>query len=635
MPKDRSSIEEMRRRLYERGGEKLINKKSRSLRPIEYDTKSKWTNQEREIIKPRKKHRPSLFALLIASLIFFLAAVAISALFIFGGSNIVSSQNIDIEIQGPATISGGEELSLQIAVTNRNNVPIKLADLLIEYPAGTRSATNIATALPRYREEIGMIAPGEITQRTVKAVLLGSENTKQFIKITVEYRIDGSNAILFAEKTYDIMLVSAPLSLSVSNINEVTSGQEVEFDITIASNSNTIIKNTLLSAEYPFGFEFISATPKPLFANNVWDIGDVQPEGERTVKLRGKIIGENEEERVFRFFSGIQDEKDEKNLGVTFITSTKSIIVKKSFIGIDLALNGDKSPEYISALGNEIRADISWVNNMPVRVADVEIKIKIEGAPLDKFSIFADQGFYNSSDNTILYSAETNSALASLDPGESGMAKFSFSSLGQSSGNIFKNPKIVFNVSVKGKRVSENNVPQEINSSVIKTIKLASDLSLTSRSVFFTGPFANTGPIPPKVENETTYTIIWTINNSSNIVDNVSVTATIPSYVRWTGKTNPSNEKISFNPLGGQIIWDVGSIKPKVDSGSGQREVAFQVALLPSVSHAGDMPALVNEQTIRGFDRFTETEIGGIKRALTTRLLTDPNFTLEEAQVIR
>jgi hypothetical protein len=636
--RDRSSIEEMRRRLYARGEEKVGKTKRRSLRAIDYDAKSQWSDQNEKPAfkeKKRKKRRSALSLLLIASLVFFLVAVGISSFFIFGGSNIVSSQNIDIKIEGPVTISGGEELSLQISITNKNNVPIKLADLLIEYPDGTRSATDISKALPRYRETLGTLAPGEVVQKTIKAILLGSQDSRQNTKVTVEYRIDGSNAIFFTEKTYEVTLVSAPLSLSVTNVSEITSGQEVEFDVVVTSNSNTIIKDALLLVEYPFGFEFVSASPIPSFTDSVWDLGDIQPESTRKIKLRGIIFGENEDERVFRFSSGIQDERDEKEISVAFITSMRSIFVKKSFIEVDLALNGDKSVEYVSALGDDIRADITWMNNMPVSVSDVEIEIKFSGAALDKLSISADKGFYNSSTNTLTFSRETNSDLASLSPGELGRAKFSFASLGQSSGNIFKNPEILLDINVKGKRISETQVPQTIDSSISRTVKLASDLLLAPRSLFFAGPFTNTGPMPPKVENETTYTIIWTITNSSNIVDNTTVTATLPSYVRWTGNTSPSSEKISFNPDGGKITWDVGSIKPAADvSSTGQREVAFQVALLPSLSQIGEMPVLVNEQTITGTDRFSETGISTVKRELTTRLFTDPNFTVESARVV-
>ncbi|HJL55656.1 MAG: hypothetical protein QGH85_02290 [Candidatus Pacebacteria bacterium] len=636
MPKDRSSIDEMRKRLYSRSKESVARKR-RPLREIQYDTKKRWSDQkERPVFNESpKKRRPLLSTLLIASSIFFVIAILFSAYFFFGGSNVVSSQNIDIEIQGPVTISGGEELSLQIAITNRNNVSIKLADLLVEYPDGTRSATNISKSLPRHRETLGTLTPGQIMQRTVKAILLGSQDTQQNIKITVEYRIDGSNAIFFTEKIYDVTLISSPLGLSISGLDEATSDQEVDFTVTVVSNSNTTIKDALLVMEYPFGFEFISASPKPSFTDSVWDLGDIQSEGKRTIKLHGAIVGEDNEERVFRFSAGVKSERDEKELGVAFTTSIKSIIIKKPFVGVALALNGDQSSEYVSGIGNEVRADITWTNNMPVRVADGEIEVKLKGTALDKFSISVDKGFYRSSDNTIIYSRETNNELASLEPGESGRVAFSFSSLGLSSGSLFKNPEIILDVSIKGKRVSENQVPQEINSSITRTVKLASDLLLTSRAVYFTGPFTNTGPIPPEADKETTYTVIWTITNSSNIVDGTRVVASLPSYVRWVGNVNPSSESVTFNPVGGQITWDAGSIKPKSDvASSGQKEVAFQIAFLPSISQVGSAPILLSGQMITGLDRFASVELSSTRKALTTKLTTDSSFPFNGGDVI-
>lgn len=641
MLKNKSGIEEMRRKLYSRGGQEIGPKKRNQLREIEYDTKSKWAENKdsNKIIQKEKKYKKTrksfLSTLLTASFVFFLLAIGFSSYFIFGGSNTVSSQNIDIVIEGPATVSGGEELSLQIGIVNKNSVPIKLADLLVEYPDGTRSAVDIAKALPRYRESIGTVAPGEVLQKTVKAILLGSEDTQQDIKVTIEYRVDDSNAIFFTEKIYTVTLISAPLSISVSGVDEITSGQEIDFTIDIVSNSNTIIKDALLSVEYPFGFEFISAVPEPAFTNKVWDLGDIQPEGKRIIKLRGIIIGEDNEERVFRFFGGVKSEKDEKELGVSFATLMKSIFIKKPFIGVNLALNGDQGSEYVAGIGDKIRADMVWVNNMPVRVLDAEIEVKLRSESLDRFSITTDQGFYKSLNNTIIYSRETNEDLAVLEPGESGGVTFSFASLGASSGSIFKNPEIILDISIRGKRLSEDNVPQEINSSITRTVKLASDLFLASRALYSIGPFDNTGPLPPKAEKETTYTIIWTITNSSNIVDDVKVIAVLPSYVRWTGKISPSSEDIAFNPLGGKIVWNVGSVKPKADvSNSGQKEVAFQVALLPSLSQVGDSPILINQQTINGFDRFTNTALNSVKKELTTRLVTDPNFNFSDADVV-
>jgi len=635
MSKNRSGIEEMRRRLYARG-EKLSLSKRRNLRALEYDAKSGWKgNGNKTFTENSKKTRKSfLSTLLFLSFIFFIIALGFSSYFIINKSNIISSQNIDIKIEGPASIRGGEELSLQIAIANKNNVSIKFADMIIEYPDGTRSAADISAELPRFRETLGMLAPGEIKQKTVKAILLGSENTQQDIKVTIEYRIDGSRSIFFTERVYKVTITSSPLSLLVSALDEITSGQQVEFNIEIISNSNTLIKDAVLSVEYPFGFKFISSSPEASFTDSGWSLGDIQPEGKRNIKLRGIIVGEDEEERVFRFSSGVAREDDEKELGVTFITSMKSIVIKKPFVGIDIALNGDRAPEYISAAGDKIRADIIWTNNMPIKVSDAEIEVKLSGTALDKFSISADGGFYRSIDNTIIFSGETNSDLISINPGESGRATFSFASLGASSGNIFKNPEMFIDINIKGNRISEGQVSQKINSTLSRVVKLSSDLILTSRAVYFAGPFANTGAIPPKAESETTYTIIWTITNSSNIVDNILVTATLPSYIRWTGQTSPSDESIIFNPIGGKIVWDVGTVKPRSGILSeGQREVAFQVSFLPSIGQINSSPILVNEQEIIGLDRFTDKEISGGKKALTTQLSTDPSFPKDGANV--
>src|SRR3989338_2003166 len=144
----------------------------------------------------------------------------------------------------------------------------------------------------------------------------------------------------------------------------------------------------------------------------------------------------------------------------TYSRKEKEILIKKRFVGIDIALNGDRTPEYISAAGDKIRADIIWTNNMPIKVSDAEIEVKLSGTALDKFSISADGGFYRSIDNTIIFSGETNSDLISINPGESGRATFSFASLGASSVNIFKNPEMFIDINIKGNRISEGQVSQ-------------------------------------------------------------------------------------------------------------------------------------------------------------------------------
>ena len=99
--------------------------------------------------------------LFIASLIFFAAAAVFFLFVILRGSNIVSTRNVSILVDGPVSAEAGKALSLKIIIENKNNTALESADILIEYPEGTRTAKNLEEELTRFRSSLGTIAPRE------------------------------------------------------------------------------------------------------------------------------------------------------------------------------------------------------------------------------------------------------------------------------------------------------------------------------------------------------------------------------------------------------------------------------------------------------------------------------------------
>lgn len=631
MPKDDSGISKMRKQLYSRQGVNGTIRR-RKLGKQHFDTEKGWEKPAPRPMSRRKKKSP-IVLLFISSVVFFVLAILISLFVFFQDSNVVSAENIDIEVSGPIAIPGGEELVLQIAVVNRNSVDIQFADLIIEYPEGTRSASDLNIELPRIRESLGTIKPGKRVELSIRSVLFGEENSIKEIVITIEYRIEDSNAIFFKEDKHEVLLSSSPLSLIVDSLKEVVSGQEMEFDITIVSNSTTVMEDVLLQVEYPFGFEFLGADPNPTYDDVVWKLGDLAPGQERHIRLRGIMTGQDMEERTFKFSSGIQSDQNEREISAAFSTLNIPIVIERPFITLNVALNGDTSQEYIASRGREVRADITWTNNLPTRVTDAVIVLKLFGDILNKSSVSVKNGFYRSIDNTIVWSKDTDDKLGSIEPGDRGTVSFTFTPHDLSAGTSFRNSEIALDASVQGKRLSESNVTESVESTVSRNIQVATDLQLSSRGVFYTGPFINSGSLPPKAESETTYTIIWTLTNSSNDVSNATVVASLPSYVRWLGRVSPSIEDITFNEIGGMIEWNVDFLPAGTGYNMAPREVAFQVALLPSVSQIGSRPILVNEQTVRGLDRFTDTTVTEQRRAITTDISTDSNTTFKDYPV--
>jgi hypothetical protein len=246
------------------------------------------------------------------------------------------------------------------------------------------------------------------------------------------------------------------------------------------------------------------------------------------------------------------------------------------------------------------------------------------------------KGFYRSSDNTITWDQTLFSDLAVLNPDDTVNLGFSFNTFSEEKIRAMKNPKMDIAVTVTGKRQNESGISQDVTSSATKTIRVASVLGLSARALYYSGPFTNTGPMPPRVDNDTSYTIVWSLTNGSNDFSNTKVTAILPSYVKWLAVTAPAEEKISYNPIGGQITWDVGSLKAGTGYSGSPRQVSFQVSLSPSLSQVNSAPTLVGEVTASGDDNFVGQSVEvGARAPLTTDLTTDISFKQGQGMVIK
>lgn len=612
-------ISNLRDKLYSRLHEGKTETKRRSFIETDLGIDETW-KPALDIEEHETKHKiPLIKIFLIVSVVFFTGAAILSSFFFFRVPSI-SPKNVEIQIIGPSTIGGGDELGLQISVTNKNPVSIHAVELLIEYAEGTRTSNDINVELLRQKETLGIIESGMEVKRTVRAVLFGKENSVQDIKVIVEFRVESSSATFFNEEVYHVTLATPPLSLIIDSLKETVSGQDISFVVIIKSNSSSVIKNALLQVEYPFGFKFISAVPQPDFSEQLWHLGDIPPEGEKKIIFKGRLVGQDGEERIFRFGAGIESKRNPNVLGTAFINTIESIFVKRPFISVSLALDGDSGEDFIAKTGRQIRADIIWENNLVTQVFDAEIEVSLQGNIIDKSSVTVDNGFYQSVTNTILWDRQTKETLSSISAGEKGSVSFAFRALGPASGILFRNPEIQIDITVRGKRLSDAQVPEEITSTLTRRILVASDLTLFGEVLYSTGPLGNSGSIPPQAEQATTYTIHLQVTNSSNRIADGKVITTLPSYVEWMNVVSPASEELIYNPIGGEITWNLGEISEGVGTSLSPREVYFTVRMVPSISQIGQTPILVNQQRISGFDRFIGENLIQTSDILSTEL---------------
>lgn len=553
------------------------------------------------VAKPVLTAKP-LELLFIGSVAFFVIALIVAVFLFFGGNNTVSTENVAIQIAGPSEIGAGSTLSLQVVVTNRNAVPMELSDLIVEFPEGTRSAVDVSSTLPRVRESLGTIDPGESVNRTIRAVLFGIQGQDFPIQATVEYRVPSSNAIFISESTHTIRLNESPAAISVDALTEAVSGQKSTFTVSVRSNAPELLKDMLLIADYPPGFVFDSSSPAQV-SGGVWTLGDIEPGGTREVVISGTFTGEEGESKVMQFVAGNRKGNEVDEIAAPLASADLSLAITKPFISVELTLRGERSSTHVISRGQEVAGSIRWTNNLPVRVQSLSIVLSLDGQVLDRFKVRAAQGFYNSNTSTVTWDRSTDPDLLDVAPGESGVQEFSFASLAASAGE-FKNPEITMSVNVSASRLSETNVPESIFASSEARALVTTNLTLKA-----TGGLA-TGVMPPKVGTPSSFLILWNLANAGSAIADARVSAILPPYVNFV----EGAEGITYNATDRTVVWGIGDIEA-----GGARSRAFEISFTPSVSQVGTTPILLTGQRVTATDRFTRTQVGSTAVDLTTQ----------------
>ena len=638
---DHNRIEDLKQSLYSRNAPDVRTRRKLRFSERSSDVQNAWKEPEQRdepvvLSASYEDHSMSFFTkLLIGSVVFCVIAVGIGAYIFLNGSNFISADNISIDMNGPVSVAAGTPVSIDITVTNKNSVALTGADLEADFPAGTTDPANPGASLTTYRQLLGDIAPGASVTETVKAVIFGEENLQKEIAATVTYGVKGSTAVFTKTQSYDVLINSSSATLAVSAYQQIVSGQPFDMTVDFKSNSASVLKGIVVKATYPFGYAFVSSSIAPQPDKATWELGDIPPGGSRSIVIHGTLSGEDSDVRAFHFSAGAAG-GTASTIGTLYAETEQDIAIQKPFISATVSVNGDNaSTDFVAQFGHPLQVQVKWQNNVPETLSNVVITAHLSGTAYDPTQVDANGGYFRSSTNDIVWSQQTNPELATVAAGAAGTLTFAVTpSQASATGVQAVDPQIIAAVGVSADRTQESGSPTE-TASVTRNIDISSDVSLTGRVVRAAGPFASSGPIPPQVDQKTTYTIVWTVDNTSSAVGNAQVTATLPPYVSWVGQTSPSSEDITYDQPSGTVIWNIGNVSTYTYGTSNRREADFQVSLLPSVDQVGQAPILINQAALTATDNFTNAALTDTQGYLTTSYSTDPSYKEGDETVVK
>ena len=616
-----STLEKAKRRLYAQTpvpAEKRVFSSTNTPSSLPHAWKEEETISS-TMYKKRRTNFPLIF-FGVSAFFFLIAAGTAAYIFYFGGGS-VSTRNIDVVMGGPTSIAAGDTVTLSLSITNRNPAELRDAKLDITFPPGTRSAEDVLVDYPRYAETLGTLSPGQTVTRTVRAVFYGTEGDALSTSVEVAFGTENASATFAKRESFSVNIGSSPLSIIVAAPKEAVSGQPFPMTFSVRSNAQSSIGQVAVFMSKPLGFTLASSSVP--YVNDGFFLGTVKPGETRTIRLMVALSGPADAKRAFNVSVGTLKNEDDIALAVTYASNVAELSLASPFITTTLALNGSTQEPFVLAPGSKVSGTVSYANMLPVAITNAEITVAIAGGAIDYETVETQRGFYRSSDQSIVFGRDTNASLSSLESGATGIVSFSFQTL---PGASIRDSSAVFTISVSGVRAGQYGVPERVATSKVVTAKVRSGAVLTARSLHDSGPFANTGPIPPISGTPTSYTILWRVENAGNALADTIVSAALPSYVSFTGEA--SSNAITYNEGTRTVTWRAGDIA------AGQSvEGAFQVSFSPSASQAGSVPVLIGSASLTSYDRFAGTTLSLAAGAVTTETLGDSNRSPDGARV--
>ena len=223
--------------------------------------------------------------------------------------------------------------------------------------------------------------------------------------------------------------------------------------------------------------------------------------------------------------------------------------------------------------------------------------VKLEGDLFDFQTIKAPLADFQSGDNSLVFDWRKNSKLQFLDAQEEGKVEFWVD---------LEDDWFIINADQKNPILKNKIFLGQAQKEF--TTKISSKLTIDQKGYYSDEVFGNSGPNPPQVGQQTTYTIIWQAKNYYNDVKGVRVKATLGNNVRLTGRIFPEGSRLTFDSNSHEVVWELDDLEAGKGILSPAPSVAFQIALTPQ---AGGNANLVGTAKITGADEFTGFSANG------------------------
>lgn len=386
------------------------------------DVPNSWDDTEFKVklteTKPRKK-MDFVTKFFLISLGAFILAVSVLLFSMLNQSSNFSEKKIVVSAAGPTSITSGEDGNISVTIDNNNKIPINEVYVIATYDSGENSSGD--KNLINRRIEIGDILPNSSMTKTLDFRVFGAEGVVKEINPVLYYKVPKANAE-FNKKINPVTVIikTAPVSINVKNLREVHQNHEVTFDITVRNNTRNRINDLIVSARNPNDFVYLSSSLDLKDNSPSWVIGDLNGNSEKTLTMKGKLIGNIGTSPVFTFFTGVSDPaktstatdtpntfENYNTLDNVYSKVEKTILITGQYL--DFVVNPNISGEKNTVSpGETLNLELDYKNNLAYSIDKVYLTALISGSGFDFFDVDSQNALLYQNNQSVVWSENSS-----------------------------------------------------------------------------------------------------------------------------------------------------------------------------------------------------------------------------------
>jgi hypothetical protein len=521
-----------------------------------------------------------------------------------------SDKRVRLEITGESQVSAGEEISYTLTYRNDNLVALKNAKITVEVPQALidSSLDILGQTKSEIREyELPELEPRSKGEIIIKGRLIGEIASIHTIKATLNYMPTILTSSFDSKTEFATTIADSPVIVDIQAPLQGVGGEIVNYVITVNNKSNNDLKDLELQLEYPETFAFISSTlPSTGNAKNIFTIPNIRTKSAYELTVTGTLGGNQKEIKIIKAQIG----ESRQGVFTLYSSSQKSTTLGSPYVNLAQRVNTN-----IAATGDSLEYTITFRNNTQVRIGEGSLRVQLDSKLLDLTRLSARGADFDAGTNTIIWRANSVPQLKTFGPNEQGEVSFrvpikrtipieNFQDV-----NYVIKTNAIFESDEVPTTLGVNKIIQGNSSEVKLSTKLIPKASISYVSK--DSSIINTGPLPLKVAQITTFSVSLEIQNLTNDVSGVSFRTTLPDNVNWTGKTVTTNGNISYNERTKEIIWNVDKVPANTGLLRPLYRAVFQISINPAVNQIGQIPQLLSRINYTGKDDFTEIDLSG------------------------